>query len=234
VTHRRLRDPFLLAAVVETVQELAPSIRRIVLSGPAMAGLAWTPGQQVRVQVPATGAVDWLVGTMRTYSVWDYDGRHLELRVFDHGSGPGSSWARTVRPGERVLVLGPHGDFVVREAAFHLFVGEETASVAFGPMLRALPGTARVAGVVEVDTPQERLELDLAYTYRDGAPAASSLSLLEAVRALDLPSEPGVGYLAGEARTIQLVRTHLVRERGWPRRSVLTKPFWTPGRKGLE
>lgn len=232
--HRRLRDPFLLAAAVESVELLAPRLRRIVLGGPALAGLAWTAGQQVRVQVPASGAVDWIVGTMRTYSVWDYDGRHLELRVFDHGDGPGSAWARDVRPGRKVLVLKPHGDFVVKEAAFHLFVGEETASVAFGPMLRALPATARAAGVVEVDTPQERLDLDLAYTYRNGASAASSASLLEAVRALDLPAEPGVAYLAGEARTIQLVRTHLVRERGWPRRGVLTKPFWTPGRKGLE
>jgi hypothetical protein len=26
----------------------------------------------------------------------------------------------------------------------------------------------------------------------------------------------------------------LVRERGWPRRSVLTKPFWTPGKRGMD
>ncbi|MEO3828389.1 SIP domain-containing protein [Actinomadura sp. B10D3] len=39
---------------------------------------------------------------------------------------------------------------------------------------------------------------------------------------------------AGEARTVQAVRAHLVRERGWPRRSVLVKPFWTPGKRGME
>ncbi|CNF48756.1 siderophore-interacting protein [Mycobacterium tuberculosis] len=42
---------------------------------------------------------------------------------------------------------------------------------------------------------------------------------------------PGV---AGEARTAQAARAHLVRERGWPRGSVLVKPFWTPGRRGME
>ncbi|WP_245668028.1 SIP domain-containing protein [Actinomadura macra] len=38
----------------------------------------------------------------------------------------------------------------------------------------------------------------------------------------------------GEARTVQAVRAHLVGDRGWPRRSVLVKPFWTPGKRGLE
>ncbi|MEU8661955.1 SIP domain-containing protein, partial [Actinoplanes philippinensis] len=47
-------------------------------------------------------------------------------------------------------------------------------------------------------------------------------------------AEPGRAYLAGEARTIQMVRRHLVEDRHWPRRSVLTKPFWTPGRKGMD
>jgi NADPH-dependent ferric siderophore reductase len=53
------------------------------------------------------------------------------------------------------------------------------------------------------------------------------------VQDTDLP-EPGIAYLAGEARTIQALRTHLVQDRGWPRQSVITKPFWTPGKKGME
>jgi NADPH-dependent ferric siderophore reductase len=43
-----------------------------------------------------------------------------------------------------------------------------------------------------------------------------------------------MAYLAGEARTIQLIRCHLVEERHWPQRNVRTKPFWTPGKKGLD
>jgi NADPH-dependent ferric siderophore reductase len=43
-----------------------------------------------------------------------------------------------------------------------------------------------------------------------------------------------VAYLAGEARTIQAVSQHLVRERGWPRRSIRAKPFWAPGKAGLD
>jgi NADPH-dependent ferric siderophore reductase len=48
------------------------------------------------------------------------------------------------------------------------------------------------------------------------------------------PNLPGVADVAGEARTVQAVRSRLIRERGRPRRSVISKPFWTPGKKGME
>lgn len=51
---------------------------------------------------------------------------------------------------------------------------------------------------------------------------------------LDLPGTPGTAYLAGEAGTVQMVREHLVRDRGWHRRDVVTKPFWAPGRTGMD
>ncbi|MFA1544487.1 hypothetical protein [Actinomadura monticuli] len=40
--------------------------------------------------------------------------------------------------------------------------------------------------------------------------------------------------MAGEARTVQAVRAHLVREGGRPRGSVLVKAFWAPGGRGME
>ncbi|WP_374195779.1 SIP domain-containing protein [Streptomyces sp. ISL-24] len=58
-------------------------------------------------------------------------------------------------------------------------------------------------------------------------------SLPDGVRRL-APEPGGVAYVAGEARTAQAVRQLLVREFGWDRRPVLTKPFWTPGKRGLE
>lgn len=67
------------------------------------------------------------------------------------------------------------------------------------------------------------------------AGAAGSAALVDAVRRLQLPDPAGgAAYVAGEARTVQLVRQVLVRERGWDRRAVLTKPFWAPGKRGME
>lgn len=240
---RRLLDRLLLPARVRAVEVLAPRLRHVTLTGPALAGLTWLPGQHVRLQVAAApGPVDWLVGTLRTYSVWEYDGQAIELVVFDHGDGPGAHWARTAQSGDELMLLKPEGAFVTTPAPYHLFAGEETAQVAYGAMLRALPSEARVFARLEVDSPDECLDLrqepnpnwDLRWNHRQGRPAASAQTLCDAVRSLDLPPEPGMAYLAGEARTIQLIRRHLVEERHWPRRNVRTKPFWAPGRRGLD
>ncbi|MEU6200929.1 siderophore-interacting protein [Streptomyces sp. NPDC047061] len=242
---RRLMDRLFVLVRVANVELLGPRLRKVTLTGPALAGADWTPGQHVRVQVaPSPAALDWLVGTPRTCSVWECRGESLELIVFDHGQRPGARWACETRPGDELILLGPTGTFTTRDAPFHLFAGEETAQVAFGPMMRALPAGVQVFARLETQTPSERLapaadvgarpHWDIDWVYREGRSAASSQSVVDAVAAPPLPEEPGVAYLAGEARTIQLIRRHLVEERGWSRRQVRTKPFWAPGRKGLD
>jgi NADPH-dependent ferric siderophore reductase len=236
---RRLIGQFFRAGQVLEVSPVAARMRRITLAVPE---LAWTPGQQVRVCVGAQGApASWLDGLRRTYSVWEYEGPAqpdgpavLRLCVLDHGDGPGARWARSVRAGDEVLFSAPAGPLVLRPAAHHLVVGEETAAVAFGPMLRAL-SRGNWRAVIEVDAPASRLPLPdgVTWRYRDGA-AASSASLVAAVADLDLPAKPGVAYVAGEARAVQAIAAHLVRERGWPRRAIRTKQFWSPGRTGLD
>jgi NADPH-dependent ferric siderophore reductase len=69
---------------------------------------------------------------------------------------------------------------------------------------------------------------------RHGASAETSATLITALRSLDLPPEPGHAYIAGEARTCAAARRHLIEDRGWPARSISTKPFWTLGKRGLE
>ncbi|TDV46827.1 siderophore-interacting protein [Actinophytocola oryzae] len=207
---------FFLSGTVAEVEDVTPRIRRIRIAGDSLRDLRWTPGQHVRVRVGTL--------TLRTYSIWDYAG-HLDLCVLDHpGAGPGARWAREVEVGGRVSFTRPDGRFVVRDdAPYHLFVGDATASVAFGAMLRALPTDARVYGVVEA---ADRLTLPRELTWTD--------DLLGTLAALDLPDEPGVAYLAGEAKACQAARRHLVQDRGWPRRSAVVKPFWTPGKRGMD
>ena len=214
------------------IDQITPRMRLIRLAGPELCGLTWTPGQQVRVRVRDPRGRS----ALRTYSVWSYQGDQLELCILDHGDGPGAHWARSVGKGDEVLLRKPEGTFVA--APYHVFAGEETASVAFGAMLGAFPAGARVCGAIEIASADDRLPLprtaELSWRFRGNASAAASVGLVTAVRDLDLPAEPGVAYLAGEARTCQAVRAHLVSERGWPRRSVLVKPFWAPGKRGLE
>jgi len=235
-----LLDRVLVAATVVEVEPVAARMRRIRLRVP---DLEWTPGQHVRVllgdpvswQAVRSGFRDLL----RTYTVLDLDrpAGLLDLCVLDHGDGPGSRWGRTAAAGDEVSFLRPEGRLVPRDAGFHLFVGEETAQVAIAAILRALPEDARVGGVVEVADAADRLDFpradELTWTHRGAAPAADSPTLLAALRALDLPAD-GVAYVAGEAKACSAVRRHLVLERKWPGRSVVTKPFWTPGKRGMD
>lgn len=220
-------DLLMLRGTVTEAGPITARMRRLRIEGDGLAGLDVRPGQQVRVLV-GTGL------TRRTYSVWRHDpAGAVELCVLDHaGAGPGARWGHGVEVGAQVRLGKPEGSFTLRpDAAHHVFVGEETASVAFGAMLAALPEGARVSGCVETETAADRVPL--AHSDRLNWLTRGGSSLPDAVRRL-APEQGGIAYVAGEARTVQGVRQVLVRELGWDRRAVLTKPFWTPGKRGME
>ncbi|TMR26791.1 siderophore-interacting protein [Nonomuraea zeae] len=228
-------------------------MRRIRLVAGVPIAFPYRAGQHIRVQLNDPLSVRGMLrpaDTLRTYTIWDFDreARSLELRAHLYGprdgtqdgraGGIGLRWAREAAPGDTVTFWWPQGDFFTRDdAPFHLFAGDETASAAFGPMLRDLGPGAEVHGVLESESAEHDLPMpgpyELRRAHRRGAPAASSKTLLDAVAALDLPGNTGAAYLAGEARTCQMIRDHLVRERNWPRASIKVKPFWAPGKRGL-
>ncbi|MGD0560206.1 MAG: siderophore-interacting protein [Streptosporangiaceae bacterium] len=240
VQRRTVGGTFRTGGTVTDIEQITPRMRRIRVEGPDVARLTSVPGQQVRVFVTELrDPRNWLrpKDFLRTYSIWRHDDG-LELCALDHGGdGPGERWTRELSVGDTISFMRPEGSFTLHgEDTYHVFAGEETAAVAFGAMLRALPADVPAYGVIEVDEPADQLPLDreLSWLYRHGRAAASSETLVNALAELPLPSSPGVAYLAGEARTIQMLRRHLVSERGWPRQSVHTKPFWTPGKRGLD
>jgi NADPH-dependent ferric siderophore reductase len=244
---KTLRDAVFLSATLSEFEQLTPRMRRIRFSGPRLRGLAWTPGQHIRLQVAGLAASMLRLhpnDALRSYSIYDADPDlgTLDVVMLDHDGDPDTvtparRWATAASMGDHVQFTRPEGNLVVRhDAPYHLFAGEETASVAFAAMLRSLPAAAEVHGVIEAATHADHLPLarPLNHVERGEASAKDSAVLGDAVRDLRLPDHPGVAYLAGEARTIQTLRKILITERGWDRRQIRTKPFWTPGRTGLE
>ncbi|MCG7594187.1 siderophore-interacting protein [Mycobacterium sp. PSTR-4-N] len=242
-----LRDSVFLSATITEISPLTPRMRRIRVSGDQLRTMAWKPGQHIRLQV--AGLLDSMLrlhphDALRTYSIYDADSERgsLDIAMLDHDGESGSQtparrWASAARVGDHVTMTRPQGSFIVRpDAPYHLFVGEETASVAFAAMVRAVPDETPVYGVVEGAHESDHIALsrNLIHVERGDTTAADSVVLAQAVRELALPDRPGVAYLAGEARTAQTVRRILVEERGWDRRNIRTKPFWTPGRRGME
>ena len=248
VRGRRVVDRLFIRSRVTEIEPVAARMRRIRLSGTGIRGLACVPGQQVRVLVSDLFSFETVRhafrDALRTYSVWDHDpaAGTLDLCVLQHSSssdGPGARWSKSLAVGDEVAFRQPEGNLVLHPADYHVFLGEETASVAFGAILRAAPADARVFGVIEVDGEGDRLRLprgdDLSWHLREGRPAESSAGLLAAAQALQLPDSPGFLYLAGEAKTCSAIRRHFIDDRGWPAKtSMVVKPFWTPGKRGLE
>jgi NADPH-dependent ferric siderophore reductase len=230
---------YAMEATITHAEPVTPAMRRIRLETDRPIAFPYRPGQHIRVQLKDPLSVPGILrpaDTLRTYTIWDFGERSLELRIHLYeGDGAGLRWAREARTGDRVTFWWPQGDFFTREAAFHAFIGEETASAAFGPMIRALGPTAEVYAVLESEAPEHDLPMPAAVrrVHRRGVPAASSRVLLAAVAELDLPGNAGAAYVAGEAGTCRLVRDFLVRERNWPRTSIKVKPFWAPGKRGL-
>ena len=244
---KSLRDAVFLSAEVSETEQLTPRLRRIRFEGPRLQRLNWTPGQHIRLQVAGLGESFLRLhphDALRTYSIYDADPDlgTLDIVMLDHGgepefTTPARRWSGTASVGDNVQFTRPQGNLVVlHDVPYHVFAGEETASVAFAVMLRSVPPAAEVHGVVEAADPADHLELarPLHQVQRGDASAEDSAVLADAVRALELPDYPGIAYLAGEARTIQSLRKILVTERGWDRRHIRTKPFWTPGRSGME
>jgi len=240
------RDFVLSRAVLRSTRWITHRVKHLRLEGASLVDLPWRPGQQLRVQVnPFLSLVSLrtaLRDAVRTYSVWRCDPRRgtVDLGVLLHGAGPGSAWAERAQPGDRVAFLGPTGSFVVRpEAAWHLFAGDETAAFAFEAMVAALPDRSTATCLLEAPGPADELppldpDFAPAWVHRGNRPPGPESGLLEVVRSLPLSSSPGIAYVAGELATCRAIRDHLVKERGLPARNVRVKPFWAPGKKGLD
>lgn len=143
----------------------------------------WDQRIKLVVPDPATGAVtstegadaSWLAtwrerpagerGHMRTYTVRDVRGSgeqttlvvDMVLHLEGDLVGPGSRWASTAVPGDRVVVLAPRRGFAYGGIEFApppgadlLLVGDETAVPAVCAILEQLPDDARGAAFLEV------------------------------------------------------------------------------------
>jgi NADPH-dependent ferric siderophore reductase len=229
-----------LATRVRSVSDVAGQMREIELAGPDLPRLHCRPGAHLVVRVPVGDGY-----ARRVYSIWTHDPRtaSLTIRVALHkAGGPGCTWARDVRPDDRVVVEPPRSKITLDgTAAFHLFIGDETGAVPLLAMRAAVHRSARggpVFGVFEAagagdEMPGAEGVPSLPWVHRGAAPATASRVLLRAVQALELPSATGTAYVAGESDTCRLVQRHLVEQRGWPRRAVLIQPQWKAGRPGF-
>ena len=215
---------------------ISTSLREIVLHGDVR--LAGVPGQDVMVRVPGGDH-----HVRRRYSVRrvDRDAHRFTLWISVDHDGPGSVWAREVEPGSFVDVVGPRGKITLREADWHLFVGDVTGIAAFYRLAESIEVPGRALFVIEVDHDDDALTAPFdeglgvtgVFVDRRDRGRDDPAGLLSGLAALSLPDGEGRAYLAGEFHVVRAVRAALS-ERGLGDDAVKHKAYFRLGRANAE
>jgi len=166
----------------------------------------------------------------------DYTPRHydaatgeLTLEFALHGDGPAASWAAQASVGQRAIIAGPRGSFVIPlDYDWHLLCGDETALPAIARRLEELPANAHAIVVMLVPDVSDRRVLQSTATV-DIHWVSDAAQWIDAVRALTLPGGEGYTWCAGEAGAIAALRRVLVEEKGVARHAIRAAAYWKRG-----
>lgn len=228
------RTPLHTATVI-AVHDLTPRMRRLTLQAPTVEPPR--PAQDIELVLgDQTGRK-----VKRRYTIrqFRHGGSEIDVDALLHGhGGPGAQWAATARAGDNVQFFGPRGRLELRDADWHLFVGDESALPAFAALIEALPPAQRAVALVEVGDASDEVaierdhgELAVRWLHRgDVAPGTPDL-LAGAVDELPTPTGTGRAYLLGESRAVVSVRSHL-RAHGVGVDQTYLKGYWNVGRIG--
>lgn len=222
-----------MALQVVANERLTPAMQRVVLTAPELAGFSYRPGQDVMLRVAVTDHRP----VRRRYTIREVDQgqRLLTLGIVRHGEGPGERWVQAARPGDLVEGIGPRGKiFPAAGAAWHLFIGDESALPAFFTMAGSLPAGTPAAIVLEVPGPQDEQPppadgLALRWLHRGTRPAGDPAALAAAAAEVPFPPGQGHAYLAGEAKAVLALR-EVLSNRGLSDGQVSPKAYWGRGR----
>ena len=217
------------ATVIET-RPLNPRLRRVSLRVDDPESLAIAPDADAAVGVyfdaesPDEG---------RTYSVRHHDGDLIDLDVMLHPGGPGSTWAQSAEPGQRVRL--DHARAWYRpppDAAWQLLVSDLAGLAATARIMEEAPRTVSTIAVVEVADLHDLdyLPLRAGITLIPGLGSGNGFGpsrLMELVGEIGLVPN-GYCWFAGEAGASRAVRKYL-RRQGWTVDRYDIAGYWRSG-----
>lgn len=218
------------ATVVETIQ-LSPRMTRIVLQieDPDSLDVKQAGDAAVGVYFPESGADGEPEG--RNYSVRAHVGDRIDLDIVLHARGPGTEWAVSTRPGDRVGL--DHARSWYRPPAdtdWQLLITDLSGLPATARIIEELPSDVAAVVIVEVAGDE-----DLAYLPdRAGVTVISTVGsgnghapsrLAELTLGFDLPAGRGYCWFAGEAAESRVVRKHF-RGLGWTIDQLDITGYW--------
>lgn len=223
---------FTKRATVAAIEDIGDCFRLVTLEGPALRGIAWTPGQKVQISMGSAFV-------NRTYTPMDWEAAAGRTRILGylHGDGPGSTWLRNLRIDDECDVFGPRNSLDARRVAAPLhLLGDET-SIALSHALASADWVNAVSSCFEVSDIDSVRQVSMTLGLESATLIAKRENdghIGDMGATLDAPIAADASFvLTGKAATIQQLR-QILKRRGVPAARVLAKAYWAPGKQGLD
>ena len=242
-------------AEVIAVRAIVPSIVRVTLAGPELAGFASLgPTDHVKVFFPDPDTGELTAPTVgddglrrpTTGMILSRDitplgvhmdadgGATLDLDFVLHGDeGPASAWASRATAGSPLAVGGPRRSRLApTDLGRLLVIADETALPATRRWLGVVPASIPVTALFDVadDSVEGYFEggadrVDAEWLFREDGPG----QLEDSLRSLGPIDDDTFVFMAGEATTLVPLRRYLRHELGLPAEQVVASGYWKRG-----
>jgi NADPH-dependent ferric siderophore reductase len=218
---------------VGSKQQVTPRVMRVVFGLESHETFAWKHGQDLVLELPQPdGSI-----ARRHYTIRAGEPKEgaLAIDFVLHGDSPAGRWLAQAKRGDRIVGVGPRGHTYLREADWHLFVGDETGIPGIAAMIEGLPRGAKAFAFLEIadDAECQQIggEASVSWLARNGAAPGPSRILYDAVESFSLPAGTGQAYVIGETSNIRAIRQRLI-ARGLGKDRICAEGYWRPGRVG--
>lgn len=219
-------------ATIVANDHLAGRFHLITLEGPALADVAWIPGQKVQIAMGSAFVT-------RTYTPieWNASAGRTCILGYAHGDGPGSTWVRTVAPSDQCDIFGPRPSLDLSRLRGPLFmIGDETSlgivyTATHRDPTRRVTACLEVADVEEAQRVAGHLGLHDVALFSKKPDRAHIIAMQATVS--DAVATGASCVMTGNAETIRALRQNL-RLRSIFAAGVVTKAYWAPGKTGLD
>ncbi|SDX75744.1 siderophore-interacting protein [Paenibacillus sp. CF384] len=226
-------------AVVVGKRQIADHTYRISMELQGADKMPYTPGEFLRVFVGEGQPVK-LSEMIRTYSVWNYDTQSgiVDIAACTFSSGAGARWAKQVKVGDPVHFAGPKGKFVSDDSGdYYILIGDISALAHLYELNRHIPASKKVFSLVYAENEQSffaDLDGETKLTFR-ALPPNPVQALIEQIEDITKQAQGrGMVYVGGDGRVCVELHDYFKKKLQWDRGQIKVKPFWMPGKTGLE
>ena len=240
VLEQLLKSVVLDQAVITEKVKLSTATFKIRIQSDSIKKLDFIPGSFLRMGIGIGNKQLSMKDKIRSYSIWDInkDKGFIDLAIATHSDGIGSQWISNCQIGDTIYYKWKKGNFLADDTAdSYVMIGDLSALSHLYMINRHIGKDKQVIGIVYSEHKNE------IFTDIDGnfpfdiyeLPQNPSGEIITKIKEI-VPNLSGkkIAYIAGDSRVCIALNSFFRRELQWETKSIKTKPFWNPEKKGLE